>query len=906
MRLNMFGIGLCAALICNAASADKVMKVAGTFAVGKDGQATYTLPIKLPSLPEEVGINLALTYNSQAGAGLMGKGWNISGLSMISRCDLTVAQDGISDPVHRGTQNPRYCLDGQRLILDPATANASTKIYRDEFEKFSRITATAETADGDVFIVETKSGIKLVYIAYLLTLPGQSATVKWWWPLREVRDRYGSIININYIWDTSQKMLRPSLIKLPDMTSYRKLADFKYDVVNIPGAAEEHYYQDQLMTLRQEYLSAVTSYGTASRDQRLKEYKFTYEADPITHIPNLTTLEECAGFCHPLVKFTYSSAGLQPHFQPTFQSDVLDWGNAEGRDWVDMNGDGKSDFCRVIGPAGAFRLACTLSTGSGFGATATSEVVDAGVGGSRKWVDVNADGFTDFCRVTGTPGTYRLACTFGSASGFGNTVSSVVDVGNEMQNAKWHDIRRDGKISYCRYDSTSQFRCTTLTGTAFVEEAGVAGSGVGKFDVVDVVAKAMPYRCVRQTGKLFCVTLDGTKQSNIAFGYNITVNPNYGWWADINGDGHADYCQPADSAATSTMQCGRSTGTKVVGSNIVDYIGSLVGTNVTIGGAANAKWVDVNGGRTADYCRVIGAPGSHKAACSEAENLVFRDAMESEVLDPGQNEGQEWVDVVGDGSKAFCRVIGSANLADSRVACTPFVSAGGGLVQIDNGLGASTKIEYKPLTDSSVYTKGVGAVYPLNDVQNSTYVVSKVDLSNGQGGYVSTTYRYGAALKDVTGRGGMGVRWREETNHSNGVVTRTVYRQDLPFTGLPAQTTVLLAGYGNEGLLSDTTYEYGCKDFVSTSGCTVAMGARYFPYLASSVSKSWDLDGTAMPTITTTQEIDNWGSVTKSKRTASDGIQTETVNTYKNISTPALWLPGLLEKSVVTKSAPSN
>jgi hypothetical protein len=906
MRLTVFGIGLCAAMICSVALADNSMKVAGTFAVGKDGQATYALPINLPSLPEEVGINLALTYNSQAGAGLMGKGWNIAGLSMISRCDLTVAQDGISDPVHRGTANPRYCLDGRRLILDPATANASTKVYRDEFEKFSRITATAETADGDVFTVETKSGIKLVYIAYLLTLPDQGTPVKWWWPLREVRDRYGSIININYIWDTNQKLLRPSLIKFPEMTSYRKLADFKYDVVNIEGATREHYYQDQLLTQRQQYLSAVTSYGTATRDQRLKEYKFTYEADPITHIPNLTTLEECAGFCHPLVKFTYSSAGLQPHFKPTFQSDVLDWGNTEGRDWVDMNGDGRSDFCRVVGPAGAFRLACTLSAGAGFGATITSDVIDAGVSGSQKWVDVNADGFVDFCRVTVTAGSYRLACTFGGASSFGNTVSSVVDVGNEMQNAKWHDIKHDGKMRYCRYDSGSQFRCATLVGTAFVEEAGVAGSGAGKFDVVDLVARATPYRCVRQTGKLFCVTLDGTQQSNIALRYDITVNPNHGWWADINGDGHADYCQPANSAATTTMQCGRSTGTKVMANNNVDYIGSLVGTNVTIGGAANAKWVDINGGNTADYCRIIGAPGSYRAACSEADRLVFRDAVESEILDPGQGEGQGWADVVGDGSKAFCRVIGAANLVDSRVACTSFVSAGGGLVQIDNGLGASTKIEYKPITDTFVYTKGTAAVYPLIDVQNSTYVVSKVDLSNGNGSHISTSYKYSAALKDLTGRGGMGMRWREETAHSNGLVTRTVYRQDLPFTGLPVQTTVSLAGYGNEGLLSDTTYEYGCRDFVSASGCTVAVGARYFPYLASTISKSWDLDGTAIPTITTTQEFDNWGSVTKSKRMASDGIQTETVNTYKNISTPTLWLPGLLEKSVITKTAPSN
>src|SRR5712692_8743415 len=53
------------------------------------------------------------------------------------------------------------------------------------------------------------------------------------------------------------------------------------------------------------------------------------------------------------------------------------------------------------------------------------------------------------------------------------------------------------------------------------------------------------------------------------------------------------------------------------------------------------------------------------------------------------------------------------------------------LLSITNGLGAQTAITYKPLTDSTVYTKDSGAAYPYQDIQNATYVVSNYTTSDG-------------------------------------------------------------------------------------------------------------------------------------------------------------------------------
>src|SRR5262249_23593408 len=122
----------------------------GGFRVSETGAAVYEIPIKVPPGTAGMEPKLSLVYNSQQGNAVLGMGWSLSGLSAITRCPRTLAQDGISGNVNYDWDD-RFCLDGQRLIAISGVYGQDGTEYRTERESFSRIISYGVAGNGPAY-----------------------------------------------------------------------------------------------------------------------------------------------------------------------------------------------------------------------------------------------------------------------------------------------------------------------------------------------------------------------------------------------------------------------------------------------------------------------------------------------------------------------------------------------------------------------------------------------------------------------------------------------------------------------------------------------------------------------------------------------------------------------------------
>jgi len=149
----------------------------GSGSVSPQGQYTYSIPLEVPAGRGGMHPSLSLSYSSEGGAGIVGVGWSLSGMSSISRCGQSLDTEGqvhgvhLTDPSLTGTASDRFCLDGHKLMAIQGVYGQVGTEYRTEEEDYSQIlsqpapAAIAQSANEPMFVVHTKSGQTLRYTA---------------------------------------------------------------------------------------------------------------------------------------------------------------------------------------------------------------------------------------------------------------------------------------------------------------------------------------------------------------------------------------------------------------------------------------------------------------------------------------------------------------------------------------------------------------------------------------------------------------------------------------------------------------------------------------------------------------------------------------------------------------------
>ncbi|MFC0343431.1 polymorphic toxin type 23 domain-containing protein [Epilithonimonas hispanica] len=117
--------------------------------VNEAGALTYILPVEILKGLNNFQPNIALAYNSQSGNGQAGWGWNIVGLSVITRGGKSKDIDGLTIGPQFNDGDPFY-LDGQRLIKNSDNTYST--------EKFSKIKIRKPLTGEFSFIIQYTDG----------------------------------------------------------------------------------------------------------------------------------------------------------------------------------------------------------------------------------------------------------------------------------------------------------------------------------------------------------------------------------------------------------------------------------------------------------------------------------------------------------------------------------------------------------------------------------------------------------------------------------------------------------------------------------------------------------------------------------------------------------------------------
>ncbi len=181
--------------------------IGGTVDITALGGASYTIPVKVPEGIGGMQPNLSIVYNSQSGNGLLGWGWNLGGLSAITRVGQTNYHDGKVVGVSLDYHD-RFALDGQRLmVLDGNTYGSNGAEYKTEVDGMSKIVSyTAYGFNGPAsFKVWTADGLLMEYgcanNAKVIHDNGTGSKTVVIWLLNRVQDRNGNYMVYNYIID---------------------------------------------------------------------------------------------------------------------------------------------------------------------------------------------------------------------------------------------------------------------------------------------------------------------------------------------------------------------------------------------------------------------------------------------------------------------------------------------------------------------------------------------------------------------------------------------------------------------------------------------------------------------------------------------------------------------------------
>jgi RHS repeat-associated protein len=819
--------------------------VYGRFNVSNNGGAVYNIPIRVPPGTNKVEPKLAIIYNSKGGNGMMGMGFRLNGMSIIKRVPATWAQDKFRGTVNYD-ENDRFDLDGQRLINITGVYGADSTIYHTESESWKKVISYGSYGSGpEYFKVYTKKGQLMEYgnsdWSRAAASNGKGIRV---WALNKITDLNGNYIEFKYHIDKTNGSYYPLEINYTGNKDFvpRRSVRFAYE----PRTDITLSYKGGAVVKITQRLKQIVTYLD---DNPVLIYKVNYQYCQTTGRSLLASVTQCDGNGNPLSPTSFSWQQGDPAYmntgepveQPTiFSKNVFP---------MDVNGDGIIDIVSTINNnQNPLEVHTFLSDGTKL--TETDSLKLENIYGYKENrflpMDVNGDGMIDL--VYGTNGDeqnpLKLVTFISNGKGFCHEPAIFIPGKNIYGGGKLisTDIDGDGRIDllYALNNGASPLKFYTFVSDnttftylgkpqefpGFIDVGHLLSmdyNGDSMADIVYATSNPLKITIFKSNGKSY--DAEKTKETPVyGVGALMAIN--------VNGDNNMDlvytFLKPNLKLVTYLSN----------GKGFED--GIIKEGNPKNGGRLLPA--DVNGDRLTDFVFAsenIGYPLKMEVYLSDGQG--FQDAVQLQetpginatgILFPMDFNGDAKTDII---HGLYDSTTGELNLT-KFIAKKPYP----GLIEkIDNGIGGSISVEYKPLTDPAIYTKAEpgsilpansvinrvpgstfpvspgqpafssgtsGAMFPIVNVQFPVYAVADYTKSDGRNNNYKYSFKYGGAKVDKDGRGWLGFQFKTLIDTSLNTRKTTYYKQLFPFTNLVDSST--LEQLSDEAVLTKQNYTY--------------------------------------------------------------------------------------------------